>query len=68
MKILIITLTAACVVVAGYFGVRYFTHRDIGFTLARKYIRNLAENLLHTQPTADREVVTTPKTTTEQAV
>ena len=67
MKILIITLTAACVVVAGYFGVRYFSHRDIGFTLARKYIRNVAENLLHTEITAAREAGTTSASTTEQA-
>ena len=67
MKTLIITLSAACAVVAGYFGVRYFTRRDLGFTPARKYVRNLAENLLHTELTAAREAGTTPETTTEQA-
>jgi hypothetical protein len=55
MKTLIITFSAACAVVAGYFGVRYFTHRDLGFTSARKYARSLAENLLHTELTAARD-------------
>ncbi len=36
MKTLIIVLSAACAVVAGYFGVRHFTRRDLGFTPARK--------------------------------
>jgi hypothetical protein len=67
MKTLIIVLSAACAVVAGYFGVRYFTRRDLGFTPARKYVRSLAENLLHTELTAAREAGATPKTTTEQA-
>ena len=66
MKHFIIVFSAACAVVAGYFGVRYFTHRDLGFTPARKYVRNLAENLLHTELTAAREAGTIPNTTTEQ--
>ena len=55
MKTLIIILSAAFAVVAGYFGVRYFTRRDIGFTPARKYVRNLTENLLHIEVTPARE-------------
>ena len=55
MKTLIITLTAACAVIAGYFGFRYFTHLDLGFTQVRKYVRNLAENLLHNGVTSARE-------------
>jgi hypothetical protein len=66
MKTLIITLSAACAVVASYFGIRYFTRRDLGFTPARKYIRNLAQNLLHTELTAAREAGTTPASTIEQ--
>jgi hypothetical protein len=65
MKTLIITLSAASAVVAGYFGVRYFTRRDLGFTPAKKYVRNLVENLLHTEVTAAREAGTTPASTTE---
>ena len=68
MKTLFITLSAACAVVATYFGVRYFTHRDIGFTLARKYVRNLTEKLLRSRPTAAGEAGKTPTTITEQAV
>jgi hypothetical protein len=66
MKTLIITLSAACAVVAGYLGVRYLTHRDLGFTPARKYVRNLAENLLHTEVTAAQEAGTVPQATSEQ--
>jgi hypothetical protein len=67
MKTLIIILSAACAVIAGYFGIRYFTRRDLGFTPVRKYVRNLAENLLHTEITAAREAGTTSASTTEQA-
>lgn len=55
MKTLIVSFTAACAVIAGYFGLRYFTRMDLGFTPARKYVRNLAENLLHTELTAAHE-------------
>ena len=67
MKTIIIILSAACAVVAYYFGVRYFTGQDLGFTPARKYVRNLAKNLLHTEITAAREAGTTPASTTEQS-
>ncbi len=65
MKTLIITLTAACAVVAGYLGIRYFTRRDLGFTPARKYATNLATTLLHTELTAARDAGSTPNTPTE---
>ena len=65
MKTLIVTLTAACAVVAAYLGIRYFTHRDLAFTPVWKYVRNLAENLLHTKITAAREAGTTPAMTTD---
>jgi hypothetical protein len=67
MKTLIITLTAACAVIAGYFGIRYFTRKDLGFTPVRTYVRNFAKKLRHIKLTAAREAGTTPKTTTEQA-
>ena len=63
MKTLITTLTAAGAVIAGYFGFRYFTHRDLAFTPVRKYVRNLAENLLPVNVTHAREAGTTSKTT-----
>ena len=65
MKNLIIVLSAACAAVAGYFGVRHFSHRDLGFTSARKYARNLAKTLLHTELTAAREAGATSATTSE---
>jgi hypothetical protein len=67
MKTLIITISVVCAVVAYYFGLRYFSGRDLGITPARKYVRNLAVNLLHTEVTAAREAGTTPKVTAEQA-
>jgi len=66
MKNLIITISVVCTVVAYYFGLRYFSGRDLGFTPARKYVRNLAKNLLHTEVTAAREAVATPEATAEQ--
>jgi len=67
MKTLIIVLSAACAVIAYYFGLRYFTGQDLGFTPARKYVRNFVKNLLHTEITAAREAGTTPASTTEQS-
>ena len=67
MKTLIIVLSVVCAVVAYYFGLRYFSGADLGFTPAKKYVRNLAKNLLHTELTAAREAGTTPQATTEQA-
>jgi hypothetical protein len=67
MKTLIIVLSAACAAVAYYFGLRYFSGRDLGFTPARKYVQSLAKNLLHTELTAAREAGTTPQATTQQA-
>ena len=66
MKTLIVTLSAACPVLAGYFGVRHLTHRDLGLTPTRKYVRNLAENLLHTELTAAREAGTFSQATSER--
>ena len=67
MKTLIITLSAACAVVAYYFGLRYFSGQDLGFTPARRYVRSLAKNLLHTEVTAAREAGATSAATTEHA-
>jgi hypothetical protein len=67
MKTLIIVLSVVCAVAAYYFGLRYFSGQDLGFTPARKYVRNLAKNLLHTEITAAREAGTTSETTSKQA-
>ena len=66
MKTLIITISVVCAAVAYYFGLRYFTGQDLGFTPARKYVRNLVKSLLHTEITAAREAGATPSTTNEQ--
>ena len=66
MKTLIITISVVCAAVAYYFGLRYFSGQDLGFTPAKKYVRNLADNLLHTEVTAAREAGTAPSSTTEQ--
>ena len=65
MKTLIITLTVVCAAVAYYFGLRYFTGQDLGFTSARKYVRSFLETLLHTEVTAAREAGAAPSTTNE---
>jgi hypothetical protein len=66
MKNLIITISVVCAVVAYYFGLRYFSGRDLGFTPARKYVTSLAKNLLHTEVTAAHEAGATSATTTER--
>ena len=63
MKTTITVLAAGLAVAAGYFGARYFTRRDLGFTPARKYARSLAQNLLHTEVSAAREAGTAPEAT-----
>ena len=63
MKTLITVYFVACAVVIGYFSARRFTDRDLGFTPARKYVRNLAQNLLHTEIIAAREASVIPDTT-----
>jgi hypothetical protein len=65
MKTLIIVLSVVCAVVAYYFGLRYFSGQDLGFTPARKYVQSLAKNLLHTELTATREAGATPAATAE---
>jgi len=66
MKTLIIAISVVCAAVAYYFGLRYFSGRDLGFTPAKKYVKNLAKDLLHTEVTAAREAGATPASTTEQ--
>jgi hypothetical protein len=66
MKTLITALSAACAVIAGYFGVRHFTRRDLGFTPARKFVRSMGENMLHARITAVAKAEITPETTTAQ--
>ncbi len=67
MKSFIIVLSVTCAVVAGYFGARRLTRRDLGYRPARKYVRGLAMNLLHTEITAAREAGVVPEMTADQA-
>jgi len=63
MKTAIAIISVLGAVAAYYFGLRYFTGRDLGFTPAKKYVRNIANTLLHTELTTAREVGTTPTAT-----
>ena len=58
MKTLIGILCVLGAVAAYYFGLRYFSGCDLGFTPAKKYIGNVAKTLLHTEVTAAREAST----------
>ena len=60
MKTSIAVLAAAFAVIAGYFGARYFTHKDLGFTPIRTYVRGMAKKLLHTEIMAAQEAGATP--------
>jgi hypothetical protein len=66
MKTLIVTLTAACAVIATYFGVRYFTRKDLGFTPVRRYVRTIVENLFHSDIIAAHKASKAPEKTTER--
>jgi hypothetical protein len=68
MKTTITVLAAGLAIVTGYFGARYFTRKDLGFTPAKRHVRSLAQNLLHTEVAAAREAGIAPEATTEQAV
>jgi hypothetical protein len=65
MKTTIAVLSVLCAAIAYYFGLRYFSGCDLGFTPVKKYVRNLLRTLLHTEVTAAREAGTTPETTAE---
>jgi len=67
MKTLIIVLSVVCAVIAYYFGLRYFTGRDLGFTPAKQYVRNWLRTLLHTEVTAAQEAGVAPQPVPEQA-
>jgi hypothetical protein len=68
MKTLMIIFAAACAAVAYYFGLRYFTGLDLGFSPARKYVRNLGNKLLHTEVTAAQEAGAIPQATSQLVV
>jgi hypothetical protein len=65
MKTTLAVLSVLCAAIAYYFGLRYFTGRDLGFTPAKQYVRNFLRTLLHTEVTAAHEAGATPATTAE---
>ena len=55
MKYTIAVLLAVVAAVAGYFGIRRLTHKDLGFTPVKRYASKLAKTLVHTETTAAQE-------------
>ncbi len=60
MKYTIAVLLAVVAAVAGYFGIRRLTHKDLGFTPVKRYAIKLAKTLLHTEATAAQEAGVSP--------
>jgi len=60
MKYTIAAVLAVVAAVAGYFGIRRLTHKDLGFTPAKRYATKLAKTLLHTEATAAQEAGAAP--------
>jgi len=52
MKYTIAVVLAIVAAVAGYFGIRRLTRKDLGFTPVKRYASKLAKTLLHTEATA----------------
>ena len=52
MKYTIAVVLAVVAAVAGYFGIRRLTRKDLGFTPVKRYASKLAKTLLHTEATA----------------
>ena len=55
MKYTIAAVLAVVAAVAGYFGIRRLTHKDLGFTQLKRCASKLANTLLHTEATAAQE-------------
>jgi hypothetical protein len=51
---------AVVAAVAGYFGIRRLTRKDLGFTPLKQYATKLAKTLLHTEATAAQEAGAVP--------
>ena len=56
MKYTIAVLLAVVAAVAGYFGIRRLTRKDLGFTPVKRYATKAAKTLIHTEATAAQEV------------
>ena len=55
MKYTIAAVLAVVPAVAGYFGIRRLTRKDLGFTPVKRDATKLAKTLLHTETTAAQE-------------
>ena len=55
MKYIIVVFLSVVAAVAGYFGVRRLTHKDLAFTPLKRYASKLAKTLIHTEATAAQE-------------
>ena len=55
MRYTIVVFLSVVAAVAGYFGIRRLTQKDLGFTPAKRYATKLAKTLLHTEATAAQE-------------
>jgi len=62
MKYMIAALLAVVVAIAGYFGIRHLTQKDLGFTPVKRYASKLATTLIHTETAAAREAGVSPAT------
>jgi hypothetical protein len=60
MKYTIAALLAVVVAIAGYFGIRHLTRKDLGFTPVKRYATKLANTLTHTEATAAQEAGVSP--------
>ena len=60
MKYTIAALLAVVVTIAGYFGIRHLTRKDLGFTPVKRYATKLAKTLTHTEATAAQEAGVSP--------
>ncbi len=60
MKYTIAALLALAAAIAGYFGIRRLTRKDLGFTPVKRYVTKLAKTLIHTEATAAQEAGATP--------
>ena len=60
MKYTIAAVLAVVAAVAGYFGIRRLTRKDLGFTPVKRYASKLANTLTHTEATAAQEAGVSP--------
>ncbi len=60
MKYTIAALLTVVAAVAGYFGIRHLTRKDLGLTPMKHYATKLANTLTHTEATAAQEAGVSP--------